>query len=177
MTGKIKPETYILLGIPALPLAATLFHFIYSLTGKLFIVGLFAPVNESVFEHMKMVTLPILLWWSLFYLFRKNSLNADVWFGAALSTMVVAVITIPLLYYFYTGAFGTESVVVDIIILFIAVALGQLMGLHFYRYRSGINAGIAFIIMLAIIIVFAVLTIIPPELPFFEDSKTGSYGM
>lgn len=61
MTKQMNPESYILLGIPALFFIGTLFHFLYSFTGELFVVGLFSPVNESVFEHTKMVVLPIFL--------------------------------------------------------------------------------------------------------------------
>lgn len=72
MLKRIKPETYTLLGILVLFVVSSLFHFLYSLTGECFIIGLFVPINESIFEHTKMVVLPIFIWWSIFYLFRKR---------------------------------------------------------------------------------------------------------
>lgn len=177
MDKRIKPETYILIGIPVLFLIGGLFHFLYSLSGEQFIVGLFAPVNESVFEHTKMVTLPVLLWWGLFYLFRKDDLNADAWFTAALLSMIIAIISIPMMYYFYTEAFNIESLVVDVLILLLAVGLGQLVGLYYYRHGEGIDYRMALALMIAIIVLYAVLTVKTPKLPLFQDSIDGSYGI
>lgn len=73
MLRKIKVETYTLIGILVLFFVGSIFHFLYLFTGKCFIVGLFVPINESIFEHTKMVVLPIFLWWTIFYLFKKMS--------------------------------------------------------------------------------------------------------
>ena len=44
MLKRIKPETYTLLGILVLFVVSSLFHFLYSLTGECFIIGLFVGV-------------------------------------------------------------------------------------------------------------------------------------
>lgn len=36
-------------------------HFVYDWTGQNFCVGLFFPINESTWEHMKLVYFPMLL--------------------------------------------------------------------------------------------------------------------
>ena len=172
-----KPQCYIILGIPVLFAVGTLFHFIYELSGENFFVGLFAPVNESVFEHTKMVALPIFLWWGIYYLVNKQKLRPNAWFTAALISMVTAIVSIPLLYYFYTGAFGVHLLWADIAILFFALLLGQLLGLHYYRHGKGINCTAAVLIMVFILILFAFFTVIPPKLPIFQDSITGAYGI
>ena len=41
--------------------AGTLFHFIYEWSGFHPLAGLFAPVNESTWEHLKMLFFPVLL--------------------------------------------------------------------------------------------------------------------
>ena len=51
MLKRIKLETYTLIGILVLFVVSSLFHFLYSLTGECFIIGLFVPINESIFEH------------------------------------------------------------------------------------------------------------------------------
>lgn len=61
MLKRIKLETYTLIGILVLFVVSSLFHFLYSLTGECFIIGLFVPINESIFEHTKMVVLPIFI--------------------------------------------------------------------------------------------------------------------
>lgn len=74
---------YFWLGIPILFLAGSLFHFLYALSGEMFAVGMFAPVNESIFEHTKLFPLPATIWYGLIYLLRKEKINADPWYTAA----------------------------------------------------------------------------------------------
>lgn len=169
MLKRIKPETYTLLGILVLFVVGSLFHFLYSLTGECFIVGLFVPINESIFEHTKMVILPIFIWWFIFYLFRKKDLFVNAWFTSALIAMISAIIAIPMLFYFYSQAFGIESLVIDILILLISLAIGQILGLHYYRHGKGIEYHFAIFLMIVIIILFAFFTINPPAFPIFNS--------
>ena len=169
MLKRIKPETYTLLGILVLFVVGSLFHFLYSLTGECFIVGLFVPINESIFEHTKMVVLPIFIWWSIFYLFRKKDLFVNAWFTSAIIAMISAIIAIPMLFYFYSQAFGIESLVIDILILLISLAIGQILGLHYYRHGKGIEYHFAIFLMIVIIILFAFFTINPPAFPIFNS--------
>lgn len=174
---KFYPKTCILLSIPVLFLTGSLFHFIYNLTGNNFAVGLFSPVNESVFEHTKMVVLPTILWWSICFLRHKKEISKNTWFFSALLSLCVSVISIPLLFYFYTQAFGIEILAIDILILFAAVTLGQLFGWHYYRYNQKTGFRQASLLMLLLLLLFAVLTITPPKIPLFQDPPTGTYGI
>ena len=169
MLKRIKPETYTLIGILVLFVVGSLFHFLYSLTGVCFIVGLFVPINESIFEHTKMVVLPIFIWWFIFYLFRKKDLFVNAWFTSAIIAMISAIIAIPMLFYFYSQAFGIESLVIDILILLVSLAIGQILGLHYYRHGKGIEYHFAIFLMIVIIILFAFFTINPPAFPIFNS--------
>lgn len=172
-------KKYTYWGIPILFLAGSLFHFLYDLTGQLAIIGAISPVNESVWEHCKMVVLPIILWWSVYYAVKgkENGVDKDKWFTAALISLLCATITIPLIFYLYTSALGIESLVVDILILLAAVTFGQLIGFHVYTYGKGINAKIAFFLMIVILAVFIVFTFATPHLPIFMDGQAGGYGI
>ena len=169
MLKRIKPETYTLIGILVLFVVGSLFHFLYSLTGECFIVALFVPINESIFEHTKMVVLPIFIWWFIFYLFRKKDLFVNAWFTSAIIAMISAIIAIPMLFYFYSQAFGIESLVIDILILLVSLAIGQILGLHYYRHGKGIEYHFAIVLMIVIIILFAFFTINPPAFPIFNS--------
>ena len=169
MLKRIKPETYTLLGILVLFAVGSLFHFLYSLTGECFIIGLFVPINESIFEHTKMVVLPVFIWWFIFYLFRKKDLFVNAWFTSALIAMISAIIAIPMLFYFYSQAFGIESLIIDILILLASLAIGQILGLHYYRHGKGIEYYFAIFLMIVIIILFAFFTINPPAFPIFNS--------
>ena len=173
------PEKWILIGIPLLFVIGALLHFAYDVLGESPIVGLFAPVNESIWEHAKMVVWPIILWWGLYYRFRGEAykINPNKWFAGALTSLLVALIAMPMLYYFYTEAFGVEIVWVDVLILLLALLFGQLLGLHAYRYSKGIPVPWAFAAFGGIILLFFLFPFFPPQIPWFQDGITGSYGI
>lgn len=174
-----KEEKWILKGIIILFIIGSLLHSLYDICGKNLLFAFIAPVNESIFEHLKMVTLPLIAWWSIYYILNKNKngINKDKWFTGLLISLITSIITIPLLFYFYTGAFGFESMVIDILILFLALLFGQLIGLHFYRYFNGFKWYISLGISLIIVLIFIYLTFNPISLPIFKDGVTGGYGI
>lgn len=79
--------------------------------------------------------------------------------------MISAIIAIPMLFYFYSQAFGIESLVIDILILLISLAIGQILGLHYYRHGKGIEYHFAIVLMIVIIIL----------LHFYNKSTSISY--
>ena len=162
-------EKWILIGIPVLFIIGSVFHFIYEWTGKNIIIGLIAPINESIFQHIKMVVIPIICWWTLYYYLkgRKDNIPKGKWFSGSVVSLISSILFIPVLFYLYTGALGIESLIIDILILLISLTFGQLLGLHFYRYSKGIDTTIAICIFVFIITLFAILTLYPPNIPFF----------
>lgn len=157
----------------------TLFHFLYDWSGQIQIIGAISAVNESVWEHCKMVVFPIIAWWCLYYIFssKPNEINASKWFAGALAALLTAFISIPFCYYFYTQAFGVELLVVDIFILLFALLLGQSIGLHFYKYSKRINIAISITSIILVALIFIIFTFYPPHLPIFMDSSNGTYGI
>lgn len=75
---KVKDVTryLILLGIPFISMVGSIMHFIYDWSGKLVLVGIIAPVNESVWEHLKLTFLPTIFWWvfSYFILSKRDNI-------------------------------------------------------------------------------------------------------
>lgn len=176
--GKIKLKHIFLWGIPILFGIGALAHFMYEFTGNQFIVGLFFPVNESIFEHIKLSSLPIFLWYLCWYYAKKEEIDADLWFTSGLISLGVTSILIPMLYYFYTEAFGVKIMAVDVMILLVALFFGQVLAYHFYRHaKIGIDYQVAIVIMILIIIIFALFTVFPPEIPLFLDETSGTYGV
>lgn len=174
-----NPQKWILKGVPSLFVIGALTHFAYGFLGERPFIGALAAVNESLWEHCKMVLLPCILWWSVYYLFKGRAyhINPDKWFGGALGALICSLTAIPLLYCFYTQAFDVELLWADILILFLAVLSGQLLGLHFYRYGRGMPTGVVIVAFTALMALFAYFTFYPPELPLFQDGISGKYGM
>ena len=170
-------EKWILLGIPVLFLLGSGMHFLFQLSGNHPVIGLLAPVNESVWEHEKLMVWPVFLWWVVYGFLFQETLDLGKWMKSGLLALFAAVAVMPLLYYFYTEAFGTELLWADILILLIALAVGQLLGLHSYRRGKSIPAGYTLTAMVLLVFLFMFFTFFPPALPLFQDGTTGGYGI
>lgn len=172
-------ERWNLLSIPILFVIGSFFHFFYELSGNAAVIGMIAAVNESVWEHQKMALLPVIGWWTIFYLVKGGSYQIDKrkWFAGAACALCTSILTIPLIFYFYSSAFGAHWLIVDVLILLLAVAAGQLLGMHVFKHSNGMPLAMSILIILLIIAAFAVFTFDPPQIPWFRDSLTGRYGI
>jgi len=181
LDSKDAAQNWILLGIPVLLIVGSLMHFVYEWSGNLTVVGIFAPINESVWEHLKMTFWPMLFWWVIGYyiLSKRNNISALQWFVSCAAAEVLCPLVIVCFYYTYTGALGIESIILDIFSLFLGIAVAQLLALHVYKYSKLTPRCLyyAIVVLILLAVAFAVFTFNPPQLPLFKDSSTGKYGI
>lgn len=155
----------------------TLLHFLYDWTGKNVVVALFSAVNESIWEHMKLLYVPMLL----FALIESRYLQKQYpqFWCVKLIGFAVGLATIPLLYYAYTGAVGVSADWFNITIFFIAAAISY--GIEAQLLKSGASCRLSSLGALFFIgvmgVVFMILTFAPPHIPLFQDPLSGLYGL
>ena len=158
--------------------AGTLLHFLYDWSGQRTWVGLFAAVNESVWEHMKLLFVPVFVWSVLQLWFHgRNYANfLAVRAAAALAGLAL----IPTLYYTYTGALGQRAAWADSLIFFLAAAavfrldcrlLQRGWGGRPWQQVTGL------VVLWAVACLFVFCTVSPVELPLWQDPVTGGYGI
>lgn len=167
--------------IPLMFILGGLTHFAYKLSGENTIVGIFCPVNESVWEHLKMSFWVPLAWWVITY-YKKSksySINTPKWFSCCAVALYIAPLVITTFFYTYTGALGIESLVLDIFSLLLGLAAAQLAAFHFYKYGKFKESCLkyALIAIFVLAAAFVVFTFMPPHLPIFQDPITGAYGI
>lgn len=163
-------EKSILVSIPILFIVGTLLHYVYDFFGENKIIGFFVPINESVWEHTKLSYFPIVLWWIITYIVMKDewNLEGNKWFLAMIVSAVTSIFIIILFYYGYVGSTGEYSFIVNISLFLVSVILGQLLGMHIYRYGNGIPAIISIVIAFLITLLYVWLTIKPRDLPLWK---------
>ena len=86
-------------------LAGTGLHFAYGICPEP-LVGLFAPVNESVWEHLKLLFWPFLA--AGFALTRREEDQAAAWSGLLLAELVMPLFLVGM-YYLLRAGFGVRS--------------------------------------------------------------------
>ena len=161
-------KKYLLIGIPILFIIGSLFHFIYEWSGNNILVSFISPINESIWEHLKIAFFPMTIYW-LIYLLINPAIEKDKWLFSLLISALSAMFTITSLYYTYTGALGIESLLIDASLLLVGITIGHLMGIHLFKYGPTIPSFISLTIILSILILFLIFTLAPPSLPIFQN--------
>ena len=161
-------KKFTLSGIIFVSVIGTLLHFVYDWSGQNFFVGLFAPINESTFEHMKLIWFPMLIF-SIFMYYKISDEYPCILSISILST-IIATFLIPVLFYTYSGILGFNISFLDISTFYISVILGFI-----YLYKNTISCtstvNEVYIIILATIItaLFMIFTYNPPNLGIFAE--------
>lgn len=115
---------YTVFGILFTSIAGTLLHFVYEWSGNIYWVGLFAPVNESTWEHMKLLFFPMLLY-SIFEGVQLRRIYPCICFANAVG-IILGTFSIPVIFYTYTGILGTHFLFLDVGTFLCSVILGFL---------------------------------------------------
>ena len=163
------------LSIIIISILGTLFHFLYDISKHNKVVGLFAAVNESTWEHIKIALTPTILW-SIYdgYIYGRN----PNYFTAKLSSLLILITFIPTTFYLYKYFTNKPIIIVDILIFYIAIILSQF---SFYSIIKLQTLGFAtnYLSCISIFIVFGfymVLTLLPIKSFIFKDPITNKFG-
>ena len=155
-----------------------LLHFVYDWSGQNSVVAAFAAVNESTWEHMKLLAMPWVIW-SLVEVVALRSSRQSVLMARALG-LLVGLVTIPTVYYTYTGALGVSSMIVDVVLFQAAVLLGALVSwrvLAKNKLTGPIWGAVGLLLLLGVAALFVWWTYAPPVLPIFIDPTNGTVGL
>ena len=154
-----------LVGIIFIFLLGSLFHFTFELSNNNIIVSLFSGINESTFEHMKLLLYPIIIWYVIYYFKNYTDTNKDVLFSSMITNIIVSIISIPIIFYTLNGIFGKTSLLVDILIFLISIIIGMYHANINYLKRKRLPWKI---ILGLIIIIFSYFTFNPLNIPLFN---------
>lgn len=146
-----------------------LLHFTYEWSGDNPIVALFSAVNESTWEHLKLLFFPMLLLTIIELLFtEKRQLPSNYLFARTigiLSGMAFIVIA----FYTLTGVFAKLPNAVNIALYFLGVFLALCIENKINRGNSQNHSAFAAIVLLALTIAFFVFTKYPPSIGLFAN--------
>lgn len=153
-----------------------LLHFLYEWTNESIIVAPVCAVNESIWEHMKLLFVPMFVFALAEYKFIGKK-HKNYWCAKFAGTLI-GLLLIPMIYYSYTGALGVNADWFNIVIFFIASACAYYV--EFILLQNNLfckSPATALIIFCVIAVAFVVLTFVQPKIPLFKDMTTGMYGI
>ena len=116
---KTKIGLWQLVGFAVTSLGGTLLHFFYDWLGEAVWIAPFSGVNESTWEHMKLLFWPMLAFAAVQSFFFKD--RGDFW-CIKLRGILLGMLLIPVIFYTYNGAVGRSPDWLNIAIFFVAAA-------------------------------------------------------
>lgn len=174
MKGSIK--RWQIIGLLVTSIVGTLLHFLYEWLGEAAWIAPFSGVNESTWEHMK------LLFWSMFLFSIVQSFffkdRKDFWY-VKLKGILLGLALIPIIFYTYNGAIGKSPSWFNIAIFFITTAIVYIYETKEFNKNKMkfISPKLAIPLLSAIALLFVAFTFKTPELEIFRDPVSGGYGI
>ncbi len=145
-----------------------LFHFVYKWTGENYIIGFVFPVNESTWEHLKMIFYPTVIYSAFEYFILK--VKTDNYLTATAMGIFAGKLTTVTLFYLYSGILGFNVDFLNIIIYYISIIVLLTVKnriIKSEKYSSKNASLLSGIYLLLCAFLFAVWTYNPPSLGIF----------
>ena len=165
-----------ILGFAVTSLGGTILHFLYDWLGKAVWIAPFSGVNESTWEHMKLLFWPMFIYAILQSLLFKD--RQDFW-CVKLRGILCGLILIPVLFYTYNGVIGKSPDWLNIAIFFVSAAVAYIYEARLFKAgKTPCKSPKSSIIILCIIaLLFVIFTFATPQIGIFKDPLSGSYGI
>jgi hypothetical protein len=177
----MAPETLLwstLIAFLPLSLVGSLLHFAYDWSHHNRVVAVFAAVNESYWEHIKIAFWPVLLWFVA--LFAAGGWALPGFVPAAVAALYAIPVTMIAVVFAYKRLAGRNVLWVDIAAFFVTVGVSLAVFVLLARELDASPATIALsvVFLIAIGIAFARFTVTPPDEPdLFVDPTNQRYGV
>lgn len=149
----------------------TLLHFFYDFTGQNPVAGLFSPVDESTWEHLKMLFFPSLVWTiagALVFEKRQKGLLWSCTIG--ICTGLAAIVTV---FYTYTGILGFNLLVLDILTFYFGVFTVYFTAARCLKkereHTQGWQIFLSVLILLLFALLFFLFTRAKPPIGLFQN--------
>ena len=155
----------------------TLLHFTYEWSGENPVVGIFSAVNESTWEHLKLLFVPVALFAVLEYFEYGKQIPNFV--PVKVLSILLGMSTIIIAYYTYTCIVGQNYLWVDIGIFILGVLAAYWFSYRFLQTEfltSECSVRLGWIGLLLLAFCFVFFTFCPPRIELFLDPVTGTYG-
>jgi hypothetical protein len=156
----------------------TILHFVYGWSGGNTAVGIFGAVNESTWEHLKLLFWPALVF-SIVEYFAAGKAYKNFLPSKAFSVLV-GLVFIVVFFYTYKGIIGKDILFMDILDFALGALISYFLSCRIItsgRLQSRGAAAAGIILLIALIVCFIIFTFIPPHIALFQDPLTLKYSI
>ena len=145
-----------------------LLHFLYDISNQNTVVAIFSAVNESIWEHLKLLFFPMFLFAIIQKWYMGKYFN-NFW-CVKLTGIALAIALVPILYYTINGIFGSMADWFNIAIFYIASACAYIVEamLFLKNILPCKSPRTAVAVLFTFAFLFALFTFYPPSFPIFQ---------
>lgn len=153
----------------------TLLHFVFKWSNYNPFVGAFSAVNESTWEHLKLLFYPMLISTILGYFYLAKTVPTFLC-SRVLGILISILFTV---IFFYTSSriLGSNIAFLNIASFYIAVIIGEYISYRLMLTNFNCNNKKAIISIVILLFCFIVFTYLTPQIGLFKDPITNSYGI
>ena len=173
--NKKKIRNYQIFSVIFTFILGTILHFTYNLSGKNIFIASFSAINESVWEHLKLLYFPMLIIILIGYFYIGKDIP-NFLCSKIIGILVALAFTI-IFFYTYTGILGKNIAFIDITSFFIATILGEFVAYTLIINKFKCNKKTAVLILVIFLISFITFTYHTPNIGIFKDPQTERYGI
>lgn len=146
-------------------LVGVILYYAFDLSGGNPIVGLFAPINNSVWESLKLIYYPFLLL-TIFDLFTGP--NRNPWLlPARVAGILGAIVFFIVAFYTVTSVIGVVIFAIAVIIYLFGIALAFYLERKIRCKQRCANNAYAIAVLIILAFLFVIFTIAPPAFGIF----------
>ena len=163
-------------GFAVTSIGGTLLHFLYDWLGGAVWIAPFSGVNESTWEHMKLLFWPMFIYAIIQSFFFRD---AEFFWCIKLRGILLGLVLIPVIFYTYNGVIGRSPDWLNITIFFIAAAISYIYEARLYNDADTVclSPKLSFSVLCIIALLFIVFTFRTPTIEIFRDPLTKSFGI
>lgn len=152
-----------------------LFHFIYEWSNNNVLISLVSPVNESIWEHLKLLFFPTLITIIIGTFIFKNEYNN--YLCNKTCGLIIGMFFIVIFFYTYSGIIGRNIAIIDISSFIIATLIMEIYSYKNILKDKECNKYFAIISLIIFTFLFILFTYKTPLIGLFKDPVSGSFGI
>ena len=154
-------------------IVGSLLHFVYEWSGESSIVASFSPINESVWEHLKLGYFSLSFFIMIeYWRLKDKTTNYAIAKTVGIIDMSIFIVVI---HYTYKLIFKDSNIVVDIASFIVGAFICQFISSKIMKKRRSRLNILGLFMYIIIGVLFLIFTFSPPNLPIFEEAIIVNY--
>ena len=154
-----------------------LFHSVYDIFPST-LTSLFFPVNESIWEHNKMVFISYIVYMLILFIYYKKD-KKNILFYTLISFLICVIFLTTTYSYIYLILMNKKhSVLITLIVYLISIVISQMFSLKILDKKYNIKKEKVSLICIGVIFfIFIYFTYVPLNIPLMYDYTKNKYGI